>query len=175
MVKVSQALEHSTFFKMLLLVNLTARPFERLYEKGYDIRLAEWRVVLALAGRPGLTASELADLLALDKMAVSRATHRLEQLDRVARVVDHADHRRSHLTLTEKGWELYRRIAPAGRAREALLLQPLSALELATLDAILDRLLAQARRMPHDQTESHAPFHAATIPGAALPEAQESG
>jgi DNA-binding MarR family transcriptional regulator len=138
-------------------------------------------VLLTLAGRPGLTATELADLLALDKMAVSRATRRLEQLERVARVVDRTDHRRSHLTLTDKGWELYHRIAPAGQAREALLLQPLNGPERTALDAILDRLLAQARRMSHDEDEADPARCAAapativlpetTIPGATLPTA----
>ena len=55
------ATEKSPFFRLLLLVNLTSRPFSRLYGRRFHIDLAEWRIVLTLADRPGLSATELGE------------------------------------------------------------------------------------------------------------------
>jgi len=150
MVKLPLPSERSILFKMLLLVNLNARPFDRLWERRFNIRLQEWRVVRTLAREPGLTATELSMLLAMDKMAISRAVRRLEELDRVVRVVDPADHRRSHLKLTEAGAELYRTISPHGFAREELMLTPLTPDDRVIFEGLLDRLLEQARLGPND-------------------------
>jgi len=144
MVKLPLPSERSILFKMLLLVNLNARPFDRLWEQRFNIRLQEWRVVRTLAREPGLTATELSMLLAMDKMAISRAVRRLEELNRVVRVVDPTDHRRSHLNLTDEGAELYRTISPHGFAREELMLKPLSPDERMIFESLLDRLLDQA-------------------------------
>jgi len=142
------SIEKSPFFRLLLLVNLTARPFSRLYERRFRITLAEWRVMLALAERPGISASELGELLGLEKMTVSRAVRSLEVHGRLARVPDAQDMRRSTLRLTKAGLELHDLISPAARARAEQLLSALTARERATLDAVLDKLVARARAMP---------------------------
>lgn len=142
------SIEKSPFFRLLLLVNLTARPFSRLYERRFRITLAEWRVMLTLANRPGISASELGELLGLEKMAVSRAVRSLEAHGRLARVPDAQDMRRSTLNLTGAGLELHGLISPSGRAREEQLLSALTNRERAALDAILDKLVARARAMP---------------------------
>ena len=139
------ALESSTFFKLLRLVNMTAKPFGRLYERRHHLSLTEWRVMLTLASTPGLSAVDVSDLLGLDKMAVSRAVRGLEGRGRIERRPDPEDGRRARLTLTAEGWELYRAIAPSGRGREEALLSGLSSAERATLDRLLEKLLGQAR------------------------------
>jgi DNA-binding MarR family transcriptional regulator len=141
-------LEPSPFFKLLLLVNLTAKPFGRLYERRFQLSLSEWRVMLTLASRPDLSATEIADALGLDKMAVSRALRGLEKRGRVERGRHPADGRRDSLALTEAGWELYRAIAPAARERENGLLSELDGPDRARLDAMLNKLLAGARKLP---------------------------
>ena len=82
------ALDRSAFLKLLVLVNLTARPFGRLYARRYKITLAEWRVMFTVAGRPGAAASEIAEMLGLDKMAVSRAIRALERSGNLKRTTD---------------------------------------------------------------------------------------
>lgn len=139
------ALDASTFFKLLQLVNLTAKPFGRLYERRHHLPLTEWRVMLTLATKPEISAVEVADALGLDKMAVSRAVRGLEARGRVARSPDPEDGRRARLALTEEGWALYRTIAPSGREREEALLSGLGPAEREVFDRLLDRLLVQAR------------------------------
>ena len=142
------ATEKSPFFRLLLLVNLTSRPFSRLYGRRFHIDLAEWRIVLTLADRPGLSATELGEALGLDKMAVSRAVRSLEAHARLARTPDANDMRRATLALTDAGMALHALIGPSGRAREEFLLSALDGRERAALDAMLDKLVARARSMP---------------------------
>jgi DNA-binding MarR family transcriptional regulator len=142
------SLERSPFFKLLQLVNLTARPFDRLYRREHRLSLAEWRVMLTLASSPGLSAAEIADTLGLDKMTISRAVRGLEKSKRVARAPDPEDGRRTHLALTLAGWKIYRLIAPSARAREDALFSGLDNNERRLLDRALDRLLVRARGLP---------------------------
>jgi DNA-binding MarR family transcriptional regulator len=141
-------IDRSAFFKILSLVNFTARPFAARYEKKYRIKLTEWRVLLVIAQREALSATDLGDLLGLDKMAVSRAVRALEKTGRLRRAPDENDGRRRILRLTNAGRELYSIIAPAGREREAMLLSSLDDKQKNLLDALLDRLLNAARALP---------------------------
>jgi DNA-binding MarR family transcriptional regulator len=144
-------LDRSTVFKLLQLVNLVAKPFGRLHARRHDLPLTDWRVMLTLASRPGMTAAEVADLLGLDRMAVSRAVRALERQGRLARTTDPEDGRRAHLALTAAGHAVHRDIAPSGQAREAALLADLDPEERAAFERMLDRLLARARSLPDAQ------------------------
>ena len=66
-------LEDSVFFKLVSVVNLTARPFQQRVGEQHQLTLNEWRAMAVIGARPGLTATQVADLTGLDKMAVSRA------------------------------------------------------------------------------------------------------
>ena len=61
------------FLKLVRVVNLTARPFQQRVGRAHQLTLNEWRVMAALGSHTGSTATEVADLTGLDKMAVSRA------------------------------------------------------------------------------------------------------
>lgn len=141
-------IDHSLFFKILSLVNFTARPFAARYEKKYRIKLTEWRVLFVLAQREALSASDLGDLLGLDKMAVSRAVRALEKTRRLRRDLDANDARRRILRLTRAGRGLYNIIAPSGREREDMLLSCLDEAQKNHLDGLLDTLLKAARALP---------------------------
>ena len=47
----------SIFFKLVRVVNLTARPFVESIGKAHRLTLNEWRVMLVLAAHPGVAAS----------------------------------------------------------------------------------------------------------------------
>ena len=141
-------IDRSIFFKLLLIVNLTARPFAQMHEKAHGLSLTEWRVLLALAARPRASAVDLTQVLGLDKMAISRAVRALERSGRIERRPSAADSRRSELHLTRAGRALHAAIAPSGARREALLLQGLTAAERTALAGLLDKLVARARQLP---------------------------
>ena len=138
----------STFFKLVLIVNLMARPFGRLLQPAHGLSLTEWRTLHAVAAEPGVAAAELTGRLGLDKMAVSRAVRALEAAGRLRREVSGNDARRSALRLTPAGEALHAIIAPGGEAREAALLAGLSPAERAELDRLLDLLVRRARALP---------------------------
>jgi DNA-binding MarR family transcriptional regulator len=138
--------EHSPYYQIWVLTNITARPFAALFGKRFRMNLTEWRVLLTVADRPGVSAQELSDLTGLDKMTVSRVVRRLEQQGRMLREGSASDRRTRHLRLTEEGWLVYQQIAAAGAAREAQLYATLTPQEMQALQAVLAKLSAQARK-----------------------------
>ncbi|BEP59608.1 MarR family transcriptional regulator [Variovorax sp. V213] len=134
------------FFKLVRVVNLTARPFHEKVGREHHLTLNEWRVMAVLGAEPGLNATQIADLTGLDKMAVSRAQAGLRRHGRVLRHDDPADRRRGRLYLTAAGKALHEIVGASGRQREAVLFEGVTADELARLDATLDKLIAAVQR-----------------------------
>jgi len=137
--------EHSPYYQIWVLTNLTARPFAALFGHRFHLNLTEWRVLLTVADRPGISAQQLSDYTGLDKMNVSRIVRRLEAHGRLVRQGSKTDRRRLHLDLTEEGWSVYGEIARSAVQREKQIYAGLSPDELATLRALLSKLSARAR------------------------------
>ncbi len=134
--------DDSIFFKLVRVVNLTARPFSESIGKAYHLSLNEWRVLLVLANHPRVVASEVAALTGLDKMTVSRAIAALERRGRVVRKVDATDRRRMLLRLSAAGERLYERIGLPAKARERSLFRGIGDADQERLGRLLDRLIA---------------------------------
>jgi DNA-binding MarR family transcriptional regulator len=135
-------IDSSLFFKLVRVVNLTARPFVETLSREHELSLNEWRVMVVLASHPGVAATEVADHTGLDKMSVSRAIAALARHDRLDKDVDGADARRTLLRLSTTGSALYRRIGALAAQREAELFGGVSATELAATAAVMDKLIA---------------------------------
>ena len=135
-------IDDSIFFRLVRVVNLTARPFSESIGKAHRLSLNEWRVLLVLANHPGVAAGDVAALTGLDKMSVSRALSGLVQRGRVVRRVDPADKRRQLLRLSAEGERLYVRIGTPAKERERSLFRGIGAAEQAQLGRTLDRLAA---------------------------------
>lgn len=134
------------FFKLVRVVNLTARPFHEKVGREHHLTLNEWRAMAVLGAQPGLTATQIAEFTGLDKMAVSRALAGLKRHKRMQRHDDPTDRRRSRLYLTTAGKALHETVGTLGRQREAALFEGIDADELARLDATLDKLIAAVQR-----------------------------
>lgn len=139
--------ERSLFFQLLVLANLTARPFHERFGRKMHMSLSEWRVLLVVADRPGITAQDLADHIGLDKMSISRAVRGLVARKRLKREASARDRRRLHLSLTEEGWRDYDAIAASGVARERAVFGTLDAKEQDEFFERLTRLVAGLRRL----------------------------
>jgi len=133
--------DHSLFFKLVRVVNLTARPFVEQLSRPHRLTLNEWRAMVVLASHPGVAAREVADHTGLDKMSVSRALAGLVREGRVERATDPADARRMRLWLSPAGLALFRTIGRSGMQRERILFAGIAAAEQAQLHATVDRLL----------------------------------
>ncbi len=139
------------FYRLLRLVNVTAKPFFVLYGKRHDLTINEWRVMIALANRPGLAVHELAEITGLDKMSTSRAVRRLMANDRVVRAIDPKDRRRALHRLTPSGAAVFEDIAPSARHRADELFAGLTQREIATLDRLIGKLEARAAHWPSEE------------------------
>lgn len=132
-------------YRLSILSNTVSQAIAADYQRHYDLSVTEWRVMAVLARFDGLSAREVAERTAMDKVAVSRALARLVAAGRVRRATHDGDKRRSVLGLTAAGWKVHDKVAPMARARERELLTKLDAEERAWLDRILDKLLTEKR------------------------------
>lgn len=126
------------------------RPVVRLCEAQFGITRREWRMQAQLADSEGMPSSALAERAALDRAQTSRAVSALVQKGLVARTPRPGNRREVLLHLTERGRALYAALLPRVAAINQELLSVLSETEVATLDALVQRLRAQAERMVED-------------------------
>ena len=126
------------------------RPVVRLCEAEFGITRREWRMLAQLADSEGMPSSALAERAALDRAQTSRAVSALVQKGLVVRTPRPGNRREVLLHLTERGRARYAALLPRVAAINQELLSVLSETEVATLDALVQRLRAQAERMVED-------------------------
>jgi DNA-binding MarR family transcriptional regulator len=143
MPRASQSLpiDSALFFKLVRVVNQTARPFVETLSRRHQLSLNEWRVMVVLASHPGVTASDLALSTGLDKMSVSRAVAALSRHGRLTKKADAQDGRRTLLWLNAAGARVFQTIGVSAKAREAQLFGGIGADELQRLERVVDKLL----------------------------------
>lgn len=142
-------LERFLPYRISVLANRISQNIARLYAQRFALGTTQWRVIAVLGRYPGLSANELAERTAMDKVAISRAVAGLLRDGRLKRSAHGTDRRRSVLTLSAKGYRVFDAIAPLALRLERDLLAGLEADDRAALARILDRLdaaeVAQAR------------------------------
>ncbi|MBB4210614.1 DNA-binding MarR family transcriptional regulator [Rhodothalassium salexigens DSM 2132] len=131
-------------YRLSVLSNRISARIADLYERRFDLTLPEWRVMAVLGeaaadDRP-MSAQEVAQRTAMDKVMVSRAVARLIAAGRVDRAVAADDRRRSVLTLTAEGRHIHDAVVPLAQAYERALLDRLSPRDRAALDRVLSSL-----------------------------------
>jgi len=134
------ALETFLPYRLSVLSNRVSQTIADLYQKRFGLAITEWRVMAVLGRFPDLSANEVAERTAMDKVAVSRAVARLLERGLIKREIHSDDRRRSVLTLSEVGYSVYDEIAPMALACEARLIATLDDEERAMLDRLLVKL-----------------------------------
>lgn len=132
-------------YKLAILSHTVSSLVARVYDKSFGLTIPEWRVIAIVGRFPGLSAVEVAERTMMDKVAVSRAVTKLIKRGRIDREFADADRRRSILNLSAEGREVHDEIAPLALQMEEDLLHGLSEDEIATLNSVIERLLARAR------------------------------
>ena len=138
---VALPVDSSLFFKLVRVVNLTARPFVETLARTHQLSLNEWRVMVVLASHPGVAASDVVLGTGLDKMSVSRAIAALSRQGRLDKRPDAADARRTLLWLNDEGRRVFETIGAPAKKREAQLFGGIEASELAGFEQTIDKLL----------------------------------
>lgn len=141
------ALEHFLPYRLSVLSNIVSGRIAKSYERQFQLTIPEWRVMAVLGRFPGLTAAEVTERTAMDKVQVSRAVARLKKTTRIDQRKVEGDRRARHLFLTQQGHNVYAEIVPLARDYERRVTQDLSAAERVQLERLLDKLSAAAMKL----------------------------
>ena len=133
-------LEHFLPYRLSVLSNRISGAIAREYSERLSLSVTEWRVMAVLGRYPGLSAREVAERTAMDKVAVSRAVASLLSAGRLEREFDDEDRRRSVLRLSKAGHAVYDQVVPLALGFERHVLEGMPEAERALLFRLLDRL-----------------------------------
>ncbi|HET9446815.1 MAG TPA: MarR family winged helix-turn-helix transcriptional regulator [Steroidobacteraceae bacterium] len=138
-------LERFVPYRLSVLTNIVSMSIAEAYEREFGLSIPQWRVIAVLARYPNLSAIEVAERTAMDKVAVSRAVQGLLANRRLVRAYDSGDRRRTRLRLSNAGRSVYTRVAPLALSYEKKLLAALSPTDRRVLDRLLGRLVDRAK------------------------------
>lgn len=138
-------LEHFLPYRLSVLSNRLSNAIAASYQQRFGLSVTEWRVLAVVGSSPGISAGEVAERTAMDKVAVSRAVNSLLLAGRLQREVHADDRRRSVLRLSGEGVAIHRQVVPAALAYERALLASLSPTERAELERLLGKLDANGQ------------------------------
>ena len=127
-------------YRLSVLSNRISQAIADRYEEKFSLSLPEWRMIAVLGEESDLSAAEVSQRTAMDKVAVSRAVKNLLATGRLERHFSNDDRRRSVLSLSAKGREVYQKVLPLALSYEATLLSGLSSKEQEFLNNILNKL-----------------------------------
>lgn len=106
-------LEESWIYKVAVLADVVARTIAPIVYRVSGLNLSQWRVIAAVADRPGCTATEVVTITPMDKALVSRAVRTLVDREIIAKQSSERDGRSVYLRLTTEGEKIYREIVNA--------------------------------------------------------------
>ena len=95
----------------------TAHALRKAFDRmavGLGITRAQWKVLMKLTHRPGLRQVELADILDIEPITLSRIVDRLQEAGLVERISDPADRRAWKLQLTAKAQPIIEKLHAIG-------------------------------------------------------------
>lgn len=131
------------------LINDTARLYRRTLDgtlRDLGMTSLQWRTVARLRREPGMRQSELADLLEVEPITLSRMIDRLADSGMVCRKPDPNDRRAWNLYLTDKADSLIRRLQIEANHVEDGALAGLNADERRVLAELVERVRANLSR-----------------------------
>ena len=134
-------------YRLSVLSNRVSSAIANEYSERFGLTIPEWRVMAVLGGTPGLSAREVAERTAMDKVQVSRAVARLLRARRIQKAADDRDGRVTRLSLSSRGREIYDEIVPLALRLEGQFLSALSPAERADLDKLMTKLAAHVKRI----------------------------
>jgi MarR family transcriptional regulator for hemolysin len=95
----------------------TAHALRKAFDRravGLGVTRAQWKVLFRLTRQPGLRQFELADLMDVEPITLSRIIDRLEEAGLVERAADPADRRAWRLHVTAKAQPLVEKLKAVG-------------------------------------------------------------
>ena len=127
-------------YRLSVLSNVLSQSIAREYDKRFGLSITEWRVMAVLGCTTNISAREVAERTAMDKVAVSRALAKLLKKRQIERARSPLDKRASVLRLSGEGRRIYDLVVPLALEHEQRLLAHLDSEEQVWLTRILDTL-----------------------------------
>lgn len=121
--------------------NRFTRAAARAYQERYGVGAMDWRMLVMLTREPGATLARSAEVIGIDKGAVSRSLRRLQEKKLAACGDLHRNGRSRGWRLTRRGKELHDKILADALHRQRRLLDGFDVGELAALCDMLRRIL----------------------------------
>ena len=145
--KPSEQIDLERFVPALLtfISNRVTNSASATYRRRFDIGVLDFRVMVMLSIEPGASGARIAEVIDLDKAAVSRTLNSLHRRGLISAAPGHG--RARILALTAAGEATYGKVRQVAMERERLLLADLSAEDRETLRGLLRRLLAATPRL----------------------------
>jgi DNA-binding MarR family transcriptional regulator len=131
-----------------LLSNSLVWRESRILRARFGLGTNDWRVISVLAIRPGATASEISEFVAMNKAIISKSVGVLTERELLVQVEDTG--RSRQLFLTPEGAEMHDAMLPISLRGQEIILGDLSDEEVVQLNGLLRRLLT---RVPELQVE----------------------
>ncbi|NNF15155.1 MAG: MarR family transcriptional regulator [Gammaproteobacteria bacterium] len=138
-------------YRLATLSNKISSAIAVAYSARFSLNIPQWRILCILAEHPGISAREVAEKTAMDKVAVSRAVNQLLDRELLRRNFDSGDRRRSILELSDAGFEVYNQVAPYALEYERRLLSEMTEEDVANLDRAIDALNASADKISKEE------------------------
>ena len=94
-------------------ISETAHALRKAFDRracGHGVTRAQWKVLFRLERQPGLRQIELADMLDIEPITLSRIIDRLEEAELVERVADPSDRRAWRLHITAQAQPLVEKL-----------------------------------------------------------------
>ena len=127
-------------YRLSVLSNTIATRIAGRYDREFGLSIWQWRVMAVTGDRPGISATEIGQLTAMDKVAVSRAIAAMIQMGYLERKTSETDGRRSQLFLTPAGRDVYGLIVPMALGAEQELASSLTEEEQKQLERLMGKL-----------------------------------
>lgn len=159
-------LERFLPYRLSVLANTMSSTLAGAYAERFQLSIPEWRVLAVLARNPDLSAAQVAQRTAMDKVAVSRAVASLYRTRRVERSVVASDRRRSHLRLTAAGQAVYDEVVPLALAFEDSVLRGITEKNRVALHGLLDELTLRALALANTRLDTDPAGDAADAVGS---------
>ena len=127
----------------------TAHALRKAFDRravGMGVTRAQWKVLFRLERQPGLRQIELADMLDIEPITLSRIVDRLEEASLVERVADPADRRAWRLHVTAKAQPLIAKLRSVADEMISEAFGGIDAKDIEITRAVLGRVRENASR-----------------------------
>jgi DNA-binding MarR family transcriptional regulator len=129
--------------QLLKLASIISRPMQDEVAARNDLSVNELRVLMCLSGEGAMAGQDIAHVMSMPPMNVSRALAALKRLGWIERVASKANRRRKPFQLSAAGWKALAAMLPDIRGVAQHLFKPLDRTERRALASAFDSLIDQ--------------------------------